>query len=169
MVKEDKKEIRGHVELPVKMPTSAWMPFPMLFSVIGKHLSKSSIDSLEHHYSDFKNRRISLEVLIKMVRNIAGDRLLIAAIKSIKDQKNGMEGFKSMEHGRQHVLNVEKVHSKNDFTSSLNEENSMEGLKSAEHSPQPVLVSENVHKNEFTSFQNAAIVVQEVLVILYIL
>ena len=54
LVKEDKKEIRGHVELPVKMPTSAWMPFPMLFSVIGKHLSKSSIDSLEHHYSDFK-------------------------------------------------------------------------------------------------------------------
>ena len=59
LVKEDKKEIRGHVELPVKMPTSAWMPFPMLFSVIGKHLSKSSIDSLEHHDSDLKNRRIS--------------------------------------------------------------------------------------------------------------
>ena len=154
LVKEDKKEIRGHVELPVKMPTSAWMPFPMLFSVIGKHLSKSSIDSLEHHYSDFKNRRISREVLIKMVRKIAGDRLLIAAIKSIKNQKNGMEGFKSVEHGRQHVLNVEKVHSKNDFTSSLSEENCTEGSKCAEHSPQPVLVSENVHKNEFTSFLN---------------
>ena len=94
-----------------------------------------------------------------MVRKIAGDRLLIAAIKSIKNQKNGMEGFKSVEHGRQHVLNVEKVHSKNDFTSSLNEENSMEGLKSAEHSPHPVLVSENVHKNEFTSFLNETTVI----------
>ena len=94
-----------------------------------------------------------------MVRNIAGDRLLIVAIKSIKNQKNGMEGFKSVEHGRQHVLNVEKVHSKNDFTSSLKGENSMEVLKNAEHIPQPVLVSENVHKNEFTSFLNETTII----------
>lgn len=163
LVKEDKKEIQGHVEVPVKMPTSAWMPFPMLFSVIGKHLSKSSIDSLEHHYSDFKSRRISRDVLIKMVRKIAGDRLLIAAIKSIKSiksQKNGMEGFKSVEHGQQHVLNIEKVHRKNEFTSCPSEKNGTEGFASAEHSPQPLLVSEKVHyKNEFTSFLNETSVI----------
>ena len=94
-----------------------------------------------------------------MVRKIVGDRLLIIAIKSIKNQKNGMEGFKSVEHGRQHALNVEKVHYKNEFTSFLNEENSMEGLKSAEHSPQPLLVAEDVHKNEFTSFLNETTVI----------
>nr|ADE77723.1 unknown [Picea sitchensis] len=136
------------------------MPFPMLFSVIREHLSKSSIDSLEHHYSNFKNRKISREVLIKMVRKIAGDKLLIAAIKSIKSQKNGMEGFKGAELGRQHVLNADKVHLKNEFTSSLNEENGTEGFKSAEHSPQHVLGSEKVHsKNEFTSFLNETSVI----------
>jgi hypothetical protein len=160
LVKEDQKKNQGHVEVPVKMPTSAWMPFPMLFSVIREHLSKSSIDSLEHHYSNFKNRKISREVLIKMVRKIAGDKLLIAAIKSIKSQKNAMEGFKGAELGRQHVLNADKVHLKNEFTSSLNEENGTEGFKSAEHSPQHVLGSEKVHsKNEFTSFLNETSVI----------
>lgn len=159
LVKEEQKKIEGHVEVPVKMPTSAWMPFPMLFSVIQKHLSKSSIDSLEHHYSNFKNRRISREVLIKMVRKIAGDKLLIAAIKSIKSQKNGMDGLKSAEHDRQHVL-TDKVHSKNELTSSLNEKNVMESIESGECSPQSVLGSEKVHpKTEFTSFLNETSVI----------
>lgn len=159
-VKEDQKKIEGHVEVPVKMPTSAWMPFPMLFSVIQRHLSKTSIDSLEHHYSNFKNRRISREVLIKMVRKIAGDKLLIAAIKSIKSQKNGREGLKSAEHDGQHVLNADKLHSKNELTSSLNEKNCMESIESGECSPHSVLGSEKVHpKTEFTSFLNETSVI----------
>lgn len=142
------------------MPTSAWMPFPMLFSVIQRHLSKTSIDSLEHHYSNFKNRRISREVLIKMVRKIAGDKLLIAAIKSIKSQKNGREGLKSAEHDGQHVLNADKLHSKNELTSSLNEKNCMESIESGECSPHSVLGSEKVHpKTEFTSFLNETSVI----------
>jgi len=136
------------------------MPFPMLFSVIQKHLSKSSIDLLEHHYSNFKNRRISREVLIKMVRKIAGDKLLIAAIKSIKSQKNGMGGFKSVEHGRQHVINADKVPSKHECSSSMNEKNGMEGFKSVEYSLQPVPSSEKVHlQNEFPSFPNETSVI----------
>lgn len=91
------------------MPTTAWMPFPILFSIIQKHLSKSSIDSLERHYSNFKSKKISQEVLIKTVIKIVRDKLLIAAIKSIKRQKSSLGGFKSAEDGQQQVFDADKA------------------------------------------------------------
>eukprot|EP01018_Ginkgo_biloba_P005055 Gb_12340 [translate_table: standard] len=160
--KEAQQKLQAPAETPVKIPTSAWMPFPMLFSVIGKHLSSSSITTLEHHYTDFKQRRITREDLIKRVRMIAGDKLLIAAIKSIKSQKNGMQRCDRGEQGSHSVLGTEKVHLKNDFTSFLNQTSVIgrtSGLQGqSRNSPKPVTDAQQFScKNEFTSLNGQAL------------
>uniref|UniRef100_A0A0C9QRJ3 TSA: Wollemia nobilis Ref_Wollemi_Transcript_12702_2744 transcribed RNA sequence n=1 Tax=Wollemia nobilis TaxID=56998 RepID=A0A0C9QRJ3_9CONI len=109
------------VKVPVKVPTSAWLSFPMLFSVIGKHLPPSSMESLTRDYADFKKRKITREELIRRVRMIARDELLIAAIKSIKNQKNGMRDFNKAENIPRSALRCDKFPVKTEFTSFVNE------------------------------------------------
>ncbi|XP_011626768.1 inactive poly [ADP-ribose] polymerase RCD1 [Amborella trichopoda] len=62
------------------------MSFPTLFSVIGKYLSPSTVGTLEHLYNEFKAGKIGKDTLIGKVRSIAGDKVLIAAINSIRSQ-----------------------------------------------------------------------------------
>ncbi|XP_058080117.1 probable inactive poly [ADP-ribose] polymerase SRO2 [Magnolia sinica] len=70
----------------LKLPTSAWMPFPMLFAAIQNSLSPSAKDSLDAHYNDFKSKKITREELVKKLRFIAGDMLLISTLKRLKVQ-----------------------------------------------------------------------------------
>eukprot|EP01018_Ginkgo_biloba_P023519 Gb_33339 [translate_table: standard] len=82
MVKEEQHKMQGHA----RIPRSAWMSFPKLFSVIEKFLSSSNISLMKNQYADYKAGKISREDLIKKVRMIAGDELLIAAIKIHRGQ-----------------------------------------------------------------------------------
>eukprot|EP00252_Welwitschia_mirabilis_P009906 TRINITY_DN2283_c0_g1_i4.p1 TRINITY_DN2283_c0_g1~~TRINITY_DN2283_c0_g1_i4.p1 ORF type:complete len:735 (-),score=124.86 TRINITY_DN2283_c0_g1_i4:366-2570(-) len=84
----DKKHIVEPSQVTARGPASSWIAFPKLFSVIENYLPKSSIDLLHYHYSNFKQRKLPREMLIKICRRIAGDTLLIAAIKSIKNQSH---------------------------------------------------------------------------------
>ncbi|XVE57149.1 hypothetical protein DITRI_Ditri04bG0068500 [Diplodiscus trichospermus] len=66
----------------LKMPTSPWISFPALISALSKFLSPTCIDLIQKHYKDHRDKKLSRHELIQFVRQIAGDKLLIAVIKS---------------------------------------------------------------------------------------
>ncbi|XP_077234586.1 uncharacterized protein LOC143876780 [Tasmannia lanceolata] len=65
----------------VKVPTSPWMPIPMLLAAIQNSISPSAKDALDLHYDAFKNKIITREELIKRVRLIVGDKLLTSTLQ----------------------------------------------------------------------------------------
>ncbi|GMH21483.1 hypothetical protein Nepgr_023325 [Nepenthes gracilis] len=71
-------------ETRIKRPTSPWMPFPALICVLSKFLPPYALDLINKHHKDFKEKRISRCQLIQQVRQLAGDKLLIAVIKSCR-------------------------------------------------------------------------------------
>ncbi|KAK1564767.1 hypothetical protein Q3G72_011163 [Acer saccharum] len=68
-------------------PTSPWMPFPTLISVLSTFLPPTTIALISKYYKDHKEKKISRPELIQRVRQIAGDKLLISAIKSYRTRK----------------------------------------------------------------------------------
>ncbi|KAK3224935.1 hypothetical protein Dsin_004797 [Dipteronia sinensis] len=68
-------------------PTSPWMPFPTLISVLSKFLPPTTIALISKYYRDHKEKKIPRPELIQRVRQIAGDKLLISAIKSYRTRK----------------------------------------------------------------------------------
>ncbi|KAE9604392.1 hypothetical protein Lal_00035438 [Lupinus albus] len=68
-------------------PSSPWMPFPTLISVLSKVLPLSDIALISKFQRDHKEKKISRHEMINKVRQIAGDKLLIAAIKSHRAKK----------------------------------------------------------------------------------
>ena len=79
---------KGHVRIeePLK-PSSPWMPFPALISVLSEILPSSDIALISKFHKDYKEKKISRHQLIQKVRVIAGDKLLVAAIKSFREKK----------------------------------------------------------------------------------
>ncbi|KAL4397290.1 hypothetical protein AHAS_Ahas01G0177100 [Arachis hypogaea] len=73
------------IEEPLK-PSSPWMPFPALISVLSKILPSSDIALISKFHKDYKENKISRHQLIQKVRVIVGDKLLVAAIKSFREK-----------------------------------------------------------------------------------
>ncbi|KAL5749599.1 hypothetical protein ACOSP7_024202 [Xanthoceras sorbifolium] len=67
-----------------RTPTSPWMPFTNLISVLSKFLPPATIALISKYHRDHKEKKISRVELIQRVRQIAGDKLLIAAIKAYR-------------------------------------------------------------------------------------
>ncbi|WCJ36072.1 Inactive poly [ADP-ribose] polymerase RCD1 [Euphorbia peplus] len=63
------------------------MPFPALFSALSKFLPPPTVNLLANCHKDLKEKKISRQELIRRVRQIAGDRLLIAVIKSFRTKQ----------------------------------------------------------------------------------
>ncbi|KAL1291385.1 hypothetical protein HN51_059917 [Arachis hypogaea] len=74
-------------------PSSPWMPFPSLISVLSKNLPPNDITIISMLYKDHKDNKISRHELIQKVRRIAGDKLLIAVIKSYKAKRKTCKIF----------------------------------------------------------------------------
>ncbi|KAI9074534.1 hypothetical protein K1719_043533 [Acacia pycnantha] len=74
-------------EEPSRRPSSPWMPFPTLISVLSKFLPAADIALLSKYHKDHRANKISRHDLIQKVRQIAGDKLLIGVIKSFRDKK----------------------------------------------------------------------------------
>ncbi|GAU46427.1 hypothetical protein TSUD_134570 [Trifolium subterraneum] len=68
----------------VRPPTSPWMPFPILISVLSKVLPSLDIALICKFHKAKKEGKISRHELIQKVRQIAGDKLLISVIKSYR-------------------------------------------------------------------------------------
>ncbi|KAJ4840217.1 hypothetical protein Tsubulata_002971 [Turnera subulata] len=74
-------------QVPSRLPNSPWMPFPALISSLSKFLPAPAVRLIAKHHRDHKEKKISRQELIKRVRQIAGDKLLIAVIKSFRDKQ----------------------------------------------------------------------------------
>lgn len=82
LIKEATLKTQGNA----RVPSSAWMSFPKLFSIIEKFLSSSSVSLMKRQYASYKEGKISREDLIRKVRAISGDKLLISVIKMFRGQ-----------------------------------------------------------------------------------
>lgn len=67
-------------------PTSPWMSFPALMSILSRFLDPRKMALTSKYYSDFRQNKITRPQLINRVRQIAGDRLLIEVIKCYRNK-----------------------------------------------------------------------------------
>ncbi|KAF3431272.1 hypothetical protein FNV43_RR26002 [Rhamnella rubrinervis] len=81
-----KESQRQQANNAFKKPTSPWMSFPTLISILSKFLYPSKMDLITKCYQDFRANKIKRPALIQRVRNIAGDKLLAAVIKSYRNK-----------------------------------------------------------------------------------
>ncbi|XP_061366833.1 probable inactive poly [ADP-ribose] polymerase SRO5 [Gastrolobium bilobum] len=79
---------KGDVEIEKPLrPSSPWMPFPTLMSVLSKILPQRDIALISKFQKDYREKKISRHELIQKVRLIAGDKLLVGVIKSFRAKK----------------------------------------------------------------------------------
>lgn len=82
----------GQYEAPMlggsmeKAPSTPWMPFSMLFAAISTKISHENMDMINNCYEEFKIKKISRVDLVKRLRHIVGDRLLISTIIRLQDK-----------------------------------------------------------------------------------
>lgn len=69
-----------------KAPSSPWMPFSMLFAAISTKVSPENMDMVISCYEEFKNKKISRGELVKKLRHVVGDRVLISTIMRLQDK-----------------------------------------------------------------------------------
>lgn len=65
-------------------PTSPWMPFSMLFAAISTKVPAKDMDLVNTYYEEFKKRKINRLELVKKLRDIIGDKLLISTIMRLQ-------------------------------------------------------------------------------------
>ncbi|KAL9264640.1 putative inactive poly [ADP-ribose] polymerase SRO5 [Drosera capensis] len=75
---------RNEIEDRIKVPTSPWVGFPDLISALAKLLPPHIISVISKFHKDFIERKISRHELIQKMRQLAGDKLLVALIKSCR-------------------------------------------------------------------------------------
>ncbi|XP_047073000.1 inactive poly [ADP-ribose] polymerase RCD1-like isoform X2 [Lolium rigidum] len=63
-----------------RAPSSPWMPFSMLFAALSTKVPRSDMDLLHQYYEEFKRRKISRTDLVKRLRQIVGDKLLVSTV-----------------------------------------------------------------------------------------
>lgn len=75
------------IQVPLRKPTSPWMPFTMLISALSKFLPPQTISAIAKLHREHRENKISRHDLITRVRQIAGDKLLSTVIKSFRDKQ----------------------------------------------------------------------------------
>ncbi|WJX88665.1 hypothetical protein P8452_70728 [Trifolium repens] len=82
---------KGHEKVGVAgqlmRPSSPWMPFPALISVLSKILPPSEIAFITKFHKEYREKKISRHELIQKVRLVAGDKLLVSVIKTFRAKK----------------------------------------------------------------------------------
>ncbi|KAL6906313.1 hypothetical protein ACP4OV_003914 [Aristida adscensionis] len=74
-----------------KAPSSPWMPFSMLFAAISTKVSPENMELVISCYEEFKSKKISRAELVKKLRHIVGDRVLVSTIMRLQDKLPPME------------------------------------------------------------------------------
>uniref|UniRef100_A0A6V7QPJ4 Inactive poly [ADP-ribose] polymerase RCD1-like n=1 Tax=Ananas comosus var. bracteatus TaxID=296719 RepID=A0A6V7QPJ4_ANACO len=67
-----------------RAPTSPWMPFSMLFAAISTKVSPQDMNLVNTCYEEFKQKKVSRIDLVKKLRQIVGDKLLISTIMRLQ-------------------------------------------------------------------------------------
>ncbi|XP_039046405.1 probable inactive poly [ADP-ribose] polymerase SRO5 [Hibiscus syriacus] len=71
----------------LKMPTSPWISFPALISALTTFLPPTAMNLISKYYRDHRDKKISRRELIQVIRQLAGDKLLIAVINSSRTKQ----------------------------------------------------------------------------------
>lgn len=74
----------ARISKPRSVPTSPWVPFSILISVLSKFLPSPTVSLINKYHAAHKEKKISRNELIQRLRQLAGDKLLIAVIKKFK-------------------------------------------------------------------------------------
>uniref|UniRef100_A0A0E0GWQ9 RST domain-containing protein n=1 Tax=Oryza nivara TaxID=4536 RepID=A0A0E0GWQ9_ORYNI len=69
-----------------RSPSSPWMPFSMLFAAISAKVPRSDMDLVHKYYEEFKRRKISRPDLVKQLRQIVGDKLLVSTVVRLQQK-----------------------------------------------------------------------------------
>ncbi|XP_052169614.1 inactive poly [ADP-ribose] polymerase RCD1-like isoform X1 [Oryza glaberrima] len=94
----------GHYEAPMlgdkveRAPSTPWMPFSMLFAAISTKVSAENMDMVNSCYEEFKSKKISRVDLVKKLRHIVGDRMLISTIMRLQDKLPPMSRHEAPKH-----------------------------------------------------------------------
>ncbi|XP_010045550.2 probable inactive poly [ADP-ribose] polymerase SRO5 isoform X1 [Eucalyptus grandis] len=76
---------RGSLRTPKKWnPNSPYIPFRFFMKEFSKTFPPSDIDLVSKYYKAYKERRMSKQLLVRIVRKITGDRWLIGIINSFR-------------------------------------------------------------------------------------
>ncbi|KAK4427136.1 putative inactive poly [ADP-ribose] polymerase SRO5 [Sesamum alatum] len=73
---------------PTRQPNSEWMPFATLITTLSKFLPPDAIELISKNYRDYKKQRMTRHEMIQVVRQVAGDKLLMTIIKSYRGKIN---------------------------------------------------------------------------------
>ncbi|KAG6426109.1 hypothetical protein SASPL_110324 [Salvia splendens] len=71
---------------PPRVPRSDWMPFPSLIAAMSKFLPRDAIQSISKLHSAYRKQKVTRHEMIRRVRDIAGDKLLMGIIKSYRSK-----------------------------------------------------------------------------------
>nr|XP_048322824.1 probable inactive poly [ADP-ribose] polymerase SRO2 isoform X1 [Ziziphus jujuba var. spinosa] len=80
------KEFQRKQAANILKPSSPWMSFPTLISILSKFLHPTKMTQIVKCHNDFRANKIRRPQLIQKVRTIAGDKLLVAVIKSYRNK-----------------------------------------------------------------------------------
>ncbi|KAL8534181.1 hypothetical protein ACS0TY_010256 [Phlomoides rotata] len=69
-----------------KKPSSPSMKFQVLMKVLSRFLPPSKMCLISNYYNDFRANKIGRPLLIRRLRSLVGDNVLISVIKMCKDQ-----------------------------------------------------------------------------------
>ncbi|WVZ65940.1 hypothetical protein U9M48_015222 [Paspalum notatum var. saurae] len=64
-------------------PTSPWISFRLLFSVIQDSISSVAMELLVHHYEELKESTITREEMVKKMIIVVGEKILLEALKKL--------------------------------------------------------------------------------------
>jgi len=89
---QENKNIEKSGMLGPKAPSSPWMPFSMLFAAISTKVLPQQMDLVNVEYEQFKNKKMSRMELVKKLRDIVGDKLLISTIMRLQHKLPKIDG-----------------------------------------------------------------------------
>uniref|UniRef100_A0A0D6QVG4 Uncharacterized protein n=1 Tax=Araucaria cunninghamii TaxID=56994 RepID=A0A0D6QVG4_ARACU len=133
--KESQQKIHAQIKESGRMPSLPAMSFLKLLSIISKFLPTASINALEGLYTAYKVGRIGKDVFTKKVRMIAGERVLVAVIRSCRGQAKGTEMLSMAKYGQC---------PKTEFSTCMDQKDQMQ-LDRANHAAQSLLAIEKLN------------------------
>uniref|UniRef100_A0A0C9S912 TSA: Wollemia nobilis Ref_Wollemi_Transcript_9834_3639 transcribed RNA sequence n=1 Tax=Wollemia nobilis TaxID=56998 RepID=A0A0C9S912_9CONI len=119
--KESQQKIHAPIKESGRMPSLPTMSFLKLLSIISKFLPTASINALEGLYTAYKVGRIGKDVFTKKVRMIAGERVLLAVIRSCRAQAKGTEMLSMAKYGQSPVACPERQSPKTEFSTCMDQ------------------------------------------------
>ncbi|CAL9043698.1 probable inactive poly [ADP-ribose] polymerase SRO2 isoform X3 [Musa acuminata AAA Group] len=91
---------RGLSKEPGSRPTSPWTSIKDLISMLSRILPRSTMCQIRRLHNELMERKTTRQQLVRRIRHIAGDKILLCAIKSIRAKKAACSILASQKDGK---------------------------------------------------------------------